>query len=134
MVSRHKIGNAKPIICGHNIGNLPRRFAKGMETKPNGFDNPFMEKFYKQNGADWFFILNDLILDTLQMARLKWTELTAFNLGTCANALGLTLISAHRALPDTIANAKVVIRILRALRSDGTGESKYERQKFNLNY
>jgi DNA polymerase III epsilon subunit-like protein len=134
MVQRHKVGNSKPVICGHNIGTLPRRIVLGKEKKPDGFDNPFMEKFFSQNKADWFNSVNELILDTLKMARLRWVELPNYSLGTCANELGLTLKEAHRALPDTIANAKVLIKMLRFFRSNGEGQEKNERKKFNLNY
>lgn len=134
MIARHKVGNSKPIIAGHNIGSLPRRIVKGKEVKPDGFDNPFMEKFFTRNNDDWFFSVNDLILDTLKMARLKWSELPSYNLGTCANEYGLTLVDAHRALPDTIFNAKVLIKMLRDLRGEGSGSSTYERKKFKLNY
>ena len=134
MLDKHKVGNSKPIIAGHNIGSLSRRIVKGKEVKPDGFDNPFMEKFFANNNDDWFFSVNDLILDTLKMARLKWAELPSYNLGTCANEYGLTLVDAHRALPDTIFNAKVLIKMLKDLRGEGSGSSTYERKKFNLNY
>lgn len=134
MLDKHKVGNSKPIIAGHNIGSLPRRIIKGKEVKPDGFDNPFMEKFFANNKDDWFFSVNDLIMDTLKMARIKWAELPSYNLGTCANEYGLTLVDAHRALPDTIFNAKVLIKMLRDLRGEGSGSSTYERKKFNLNY
>ena len=134
MLDKHKVGNSKPIIAGHNIGSLPRRIVKGKEVKPDGFDNPFMEKFFVNNNDDWFFSVNDLMMDTLKMARIKWAELPSYNLGTCANEYGLTLVDAHRALPDTIFNAKVLIKMLRDLRGEGSGSSTYERKKFNLNY
>ena len=134
MLDKHKVGNSKPIIAGHNIGSLSRRIVKGKEVKPDGFDNPFMEKFFVNNSDDWFFSVNDLIMDTLKMARIKWVELPSYNLGTCANEYGLTLVDAHRALPDTIFNAKVLIKMLRDLRGEGSGSSTYERKKFNLNY
>lgn len=134
MIDRHTIGNSKPIIAGHNIGSLPRRIVKGREVKPDGFDNPFMEKFFKENGDDWFYRVNDLIMDTLKMARLRWPELSNYRLGTCANELGLTLVGAHRALPDTIANAKFLIKMLRDCRGEGNSSNNYTRKKFNLNY
>ena len=133
-IDKHKLGNSKPIIAGHNIGSLPRRILKGKEVKPDGFDNPFMEKFFHENGDCWFSSINDVIIDTLKMARLKWRELPNYALGTCANELGMTLENAHRALPDTIANAKVLIKMLKSLRGEGAGQSTYTRKKFNLNY
>ena len=133
-IKKHTVGNSKPIIAGHNIGNIPRRVVKGKEVGPNGFDNPFMEIFFKNNKADFFASVNDLIIDTLQMARLKFWELPSFSLGVVANELGLTLSQAHRALPDTIANAQVLVKMLKSLRGDGGVGTKYKREKFDLNY
>lgn len=133
-IKSHTVGNSKPIIAGHNIGWLPRRIVRGKEVKPNGFDNPFMEKFFKDNKSDFFSSINDLIYDTLQMARTKYWELPSYSLGVVANELGLTLKEAHRALPDTIANAKVLIKMLKSLRGGGDSKKNYVREKFDLNY
>lgn len=133
-IKSHTVGNSKPIIAGHNIGWLPRRIVRGKEVKPNGFDNPFMEKFFKDNKSDFFSSINDLIYDTLQMARTKYWELPSYSLGVVANELGLTLKEAHRALPDTIANAKVLIKMLKSLRGSGDSKKNYVREKFDLNY
>jgi DNA polymerase III epsilon subunit-like protein len=133
-IKTHTVGNSKPIIAGHNIGWLPRRIVKKKEVEPNGFDNPFMEIFFENNKADFFGSVNDLIMDTLQMARLKYWELPSFSLGVVANELGLTLSQAHRALPDTVANAQVLIKMLKSLKGDGSSNTKYTREKFDLNY
>lgn len=133
-IKKHQVGNSKPIIAGHNIGWLPRRIIKGKEVEPNGFDNPFMEIFFANNKSDFFASVNDLIIDTLQMARLKYWELSSFSLGVVANELGLTLKEAHRALPDTVANAQVLIKMLKSLKGDGGSGTKYVRKKFDLNY
>lgn len=131
IISKHTIGNSKPIMAGHNIGWLPRTVKKG----PNGFDNPFMEIFFNTNGKDYFALVNDIFMDTLQMARIRWYELPSYTLGSCANELGLTLKEAHRALPDTIANAKFLIKMLKSTRGEGAaGKSEYKRRKFTLNY
>lgn len=132
MINRHTVGNSKPIIVGHNIGSLPRRIIKGKEVGPDGFDNPFMEILFKDNDDDWFYSINDEIIDTLKWARLKWTELPNFSLGTCANEVGLTLKEAHRALPDTVANAKFFIKMFQHLRGEGSLKSRYKRRKFNF--
>jgi len=133
-IKTHKKGNNKPIMCGHNIGWLPRRIKKGKIEKPNGFDNPFMEVFFKNNKSDYFYEINDVIWDTLPMARTKFKNLASYTLGSVANALGLTLKEAHRALPDTKANAHVLIKMLQSLRGDGGESAKYEREKFTMNY
>lgn len=134
-LEKHKEGNSKPIIAGHNIGSLPRRFVKGKEKKPDGFDNPFMEKWFARHKQDFFFTVNELIFDTLKMARIRWSELPSYSLGICANEVGLTLKEAHRALPDTEANAKFLIKLLQSLRGDGTQSGKKRiRRKVNFNF
>ena len=134
MIERHTVGNVKPIIAGHNVGSLSRRIVKGKEVGPDGFDNPFMEKLFQENNDDWFYSINDEIIDTLKWARLKWTELPNFSLGTCANEVGLTLKEAHRALPDTVANANFLIKMFQHLRGEGSLKSRYKRKKFNFNF
>ena len=132
MIERHTNGNSKPIIAGHNIGSLPRRFVKMKEVAPDGFDNPFMEILFRDNEDDFFFSVDDMIIDTLKWSRLKWTELSNYSLGTCANEVGLTLKEAHRALPDTVANAKFLIKMFQHLRGEGSLKSRYKRRKFNF--
>lgn len=133
-LTKHTVGNSKPIMAGHNIGTLPRRIINGKEKKPDGFDNPFMEVFFEQNGADYFASINEYIIDTLKEARLIWYEAPGFNLGTCANSLDITLKEAHRALPDTEANAKVLIKMLKQYRGEGSKKSNYVRRKYNFNF
>lgn len=117
---RHTEGNSKPILAGHNI----RRF-----------DNPFFYKFFETHGKDLDKYINNVrIIDTLEEARLKWFESSDFTLGTCANKVGITHKEAHRALPDTIVNAKVLIKFLQSLRGDGNETEEYVRRKFNFNF
>jgi DNA polymerase III epsilon subunit-like protein len=132
MIEKHTLGNNKPIIAGHNIGSLTRRIVKGKEVAPDGFDNPFMEKLFNDFNDDWFSSVNDEIIDTLKWSRLKWTEMTSYSLGPVANEVGLTLKEAHRALPDTVANAKFLIQIFRHLRGEGSLKSTYKRRKYNF--
>lgn len=134
MIERHTIGNSKPQLVGHNIGSLPRRIVRGTEKGPDGFDNPFMEVLFKDNGEDFFDFIDDFIIDTLKMARMKWVELPNYSLGTCANEVGLTLKEAHRALPDTVANANFFIKMMQHLRGEGTQKNKYKRKKFSFNF
>lgn len=117
---RYTVGNAKPILAGHNIKK---------------FDNPFLEKFLSRGNYD----LNKMIcetqmIDTLEWARLRWFDAPSFSLGVCVNAVGLTLKEAHRALPDTEANAQLLIKMLKGLRGEGQSEKKYERRKFKFNF
>lgn len=118
-LEKHTIGNSKPIISGHNIKK---------------FDNPFSEKFFKDNKSDFYKLISPLCIDTIEWARLRWYNLSNFSLGTCANEVGLTLKTAHRALPDTISNAKFLIKMLESLRGFGGVEQKKERRKYNFNY
>ena len=127
-------GTIKPVIIGHNIGSLPRRIVRGKEKAPDGFDNPFMEKLFFDNGGDFFDSINDDIIDTLKWSRLKWFELPSYALGAVAAEVNLTLNDAHRALPDTIANAKFAIKMFQHLRGEGSSKSSYERRKFDLKF
>jgi DNA polymerase III alpha subunit (gram-positive type) len=119
LIKKHTSGSNKPIIAGHNI---------------KAFDNPFTIKFFEENGGDFKKSINSFEIDTLEMVRLRWSELSSYSLGVCASALGLTLKEAHRALPDTIANAQLLIKLLQSLRSEGGEESTYTRKKYSLNY
>jgi DNA polymerase III alpha subunit (gram-positive type) len=118
LFTRHTIGNNKPIVAGHNIIS---------------FDMPFMDKIYFDNKKDFSKIISDYLIDTYDLVRMVWPELSSYSLGVCAHALGLTLKEAHRALPDTIANAKVLQVLLGNLRGHGSIEKTHVRKKFNFN-
>lgn len=118
-IERHTEGSHKPVLAGHNIIK---------------FDNPFFDKFMKEEKVDVFKLLSPDIQDTLKMAHLRWPELPNYSLGTCANEVGQTLVEAHRALPDTVANAKFLIKMLKNLRGEGSAETSYKRRKFNFNF
>jgi DNA polymerase III alpha subunit (gram-positive type) len=120
LIKRHTVGNSRPIIAGHNIKK---------------FDNPFLVRLFERNKSDFFKSINEFQIDTLEWARIKWFELPNYSLGTCANEVGLTLKEAHRALPDTVANAKFLIKLLESLRGDGSSaESTYVRKKYKFNF
>ena len=117
---RYTIGNAKPILAGHNIKK---------------FDNPFLEKMLLRGGYNLDKMINETqMIDTLEWARLRWFEASSFSLGVCVNAVGLTLKEAHRALPDTEANAQLLIKMLKGLRGEGQSEKKYEKRKYKFNF
>jgi len=116
----NKVGNSKPIICGHNIIK---------------FDNPFMEVLFSDNKEDFNKHIDESMkIDTLYWARLRWFEMPAFNLSTCCNEVDVTLKGAHRALPDTISNAQLFIKFMKSFRGEGSQESNYIRRKFKANY
>tara|TARA_B110001452_G_scaffold216099_1_gene187402 strand:- start:65 stop:949 length:885 start_codon:yes stop_codon:yes gene_type:complete len=120
MFKRYTVGNAKPILAGHNIKK---------------FDNPFLEKMLSREGHDLNKLICDTqMIDTLEWARLRWFDAPSFSLGVCVNAVGLTLKEAHRALPDTEANAELLIKMLKGLRGEGQSEKKYVKRKFNFNF
>lgn len=120
IINRYTIGNAKPILAGHNIKK---------------FDNPFLQKMLSREGYDLDKMICDTqMIDTLEWARLRWFEAPSHSLGVCVNAVGLTLKEAHRALPDTEANAQLLIKMLKGLRGEGSAEKKYEKRKFNFNF
>lgn len=114
------VGNSKPISAGHNIKK---------------FDNRFMVKLFEDNGFQYEkFINSTQMIDTLEWARLRWWEMSSFSLGNCANKVGITLKESHRALPDTIANAHFLIKLLENLRGEGLEEVEYVRRKYNFNF
>jgi len=117
-IDSHKVGNNKPILTGHNIIK---------------FDNFFLEKLYLSVKKDLYKSVNDFMLDTLNFAWLKWTEASAFNLSTCLNQVDIVLKEAHRALHDTRANAKLLIKYIELLRGAGESKKNYKRPKFKIN-
>lgn len=118
-LAKHTVGNSKPIATGHNIID---------------FDNPFMKNLFAKNGFDFEKCINSFMLDTYDLAQIRWFDAPAFNLGSCANELGLTLKEAHRALADATANAKVLIKMLKSLRGEGDQKSTYQRRRYKLNF
>lgn len=117
---RYTIGNAKPILAGHNIKK---------------FDNPFLEKFLLRGNYDLSKMISETqMIDTLEWARLRWFDAPSFSLGVCVNSVGLTLKEAHRALPDTEANAQLLIKMLKGLRGEGQSEKKYKKRKYKFNF
>lgn len=118
LIDKYTIGNNKPILAGHNIKK---------------FDNAFLEKLLSRKGYELSsLICPTQMIDTLEWARLKWFEAASYSLGVCCNAVGLTLKEAHRALPDTEANAQLLIEMIKGLRGHGSSETKYERRKFHF--
>ena len=119
-IKKYTIGNAKPILAGHNIKK---------------FDNPFLDKMLSKNGYDMSKLFSETqMIDTLEWARLRWFDAPSFALGVCANAVGVRIKDAHRALPDTEANAEFLIKMLKGLRGEGTQEGTYEKRKFKMNF
>jgi len=109
-----KSSSSKPILAGHNI---------------DSFDNGFLEELFamRKKKVDKY-VNKTLTIDTLKWSRLKWLESPNFKLGQCCSNAGVVIKEAHRALPDTEANAKLVISFLKLLRGEvSAGEVKKER-------
>lgn len=113
--TKWKSKSKKPILAGHNIDK---------------FDNPHLDDFMLCHKMDVLKIFENDSIDTLKWARMKWIadpEMAKFSLGDCCKKLGIRLIDAHSAMPDTEANAKLLISMLQSLRGTG-GEMSFEPQ------
>ncbi len=72
------------------------------------FDCKFLDNIAKKMG----YKMTDERMDTLMMSRAKLSHLRFHNLKTICGYLGIELIGAHRAVNDTIATAKVFLKLL----------------------
>lgn len=72
------------------------------------FDFPFISYYAKPLG----YILNNPTQDTLLIAQKYLGQLKHFNLAKVCEFLGVSLIGAHRAVNDTVATAKVFIKLM----------------------
>ena len=72
------------------------------------FDCKFLDNIAKKMG----YKMTDDRMDTLMMSRAKLSHLRFHNLKTICGYLGIELIGAHRAVNDTIATAKVFLKLL----------------------
>ena len=116
--TKHKSKSKKPILAGHNIDK---------------FDNPHLGDFLECNKIDALKLFENDSIDTLKWARLKWIadpEMSKFNLGACCDKLGIRLLDAHSAMPDTEANAKLLVSMLKSLRGDGEVVEKNDGSRF----
>ena len=119
-LEKHTEGNSKPILAGHNIKK---------------FDNPFLESFLDLHKIKMDSLINQTqMIDTLEWSRLRWFDMPSYALGVVANEVGVTLKDAHRALPDTVANAKYLIKLLQSFRGEGTQQSTYVRKKYSMDF
>lgn len=111
-ISRFIKGRNKPYMCGHNIVN---------------FDLEFIVNLFELNKKDASNYFDEFILDTLWLSRLAIVENPKFNLAACCEYYGIEHVNAHRALPDTIVTAKLLISILKRMRSQAS-EGKVEKR------
>lgn len=106
---KHKRVSKKPMLCGHNIEK---------------FDNPWIDYFFLCNKKDAAQHFENWCIDTMWWAGMKWPEvgenesLLDHKLGTCCIASGIKLSNAHSAMPDTEANAQLIISFIKSLRGE----------------
>lgn len=112
---------SKPILAGHNIDK---------------FDIPFIEaQLLSKIGRKVGQTFNkEVTFDTMKMARAVWVESTDYRLPTCCANFNHLIEQAHRALPDTEANAKLLIDILNRMRGLGVTDNKRERLRVNYEF
>lgn len=109
----------KGLLGGHNF---------------DGYDKPFLVQMYKdaKKRLDRHLTLENT-LDSLVWSKYKWVESPNYKLATCCANYGIELVDAHRALPDTEANAQLIINFLNDLRNGDSGTEK-EEQRFRFNF
>lgn len=117
-----KSKSKKPVLSGHNIDK---------------FDNPHLADFFEQQKVDILKFVEDDSIDTLKWARMKWIadpEMTKFNLGACCKKAGIRLLDAHSAMPDTEANAKLLVKMLTSLRGTGGEVIEEKKERFRQSF
>lgn len=107
-LSFQRRGKNLPKLVGHNIKN---------------FDLAFITGLFELNEVDITQYFNGDVYDTMDWARDKWID-GRFNLQSVCQRFGIEHVSAHRALPDTIATAKVFIKFIQLLRAEQITEKK----------
>lgn len=118
-LGEHKIGSSKPILAGHNMDR---------------FDIGFLEQLFNIRKRNLNKDVNmDVTLDTLKLSRIKFIDSSKHTLGVACKNSGVILKDAHRALPDTVANAKLLIEMLKSLRGDGS-TTKKERPRVSYEF
>lgn len=81
-------------LVGHNIRD---------------FDMKFVNRHLQQVGMP---PMDNVLIDTVDLARQKMPQLGSHKLGTLANEFGIDYSKAHRAMEDVKINADVFIRLL----------------------
>ena len=70
--------------------------------------------------------------DTLKMSRHMITNTERHTLGLSCGARGIVIEEAHRAMPDTEANAKLLIKLLQAGRSDNSIDGTRKKKRIDF--
>lgn len=114
---------SKPILVGHNLN----------------FDVPFLINWFTlakldpskifQGNKDYWGNWQPIILDTIHLSRARWPELSVFKLGSCAEASGVEVVDAHRAIADVVVTSQIFAQDLLLMRSkSGVSSSKNSEQ------
>lgn len=115
-----KVGNAKPVLIGHNLDK---------------FDIPFLDNMFSVFKEDLSKYVNtDFTIDTMWWARCKREEQTNYKLGTCCEIENIELIDAHRAITDTRATKDLAKSFLRGLKSEAGTQSKENRYRTKFQF
>ncbi len=112
VLKKAKKGSRKPIVVFHN----------------KKFDVPFLENMFITFDDDIHKYIERFDC-TLEKSREKWVEKPNFKLASVASYCNIDTPQTHRALPDTIITAKVLIYLLKCLRSD-IDEQEEDKEKF----
>ncbi len=94
------------------------------------FDITFLSYFIEKEGYKDRF--NNLIIDTLMVAKELYYYLPNKKLGTIVEELGIKLEGAHRAINDTRATAKMFVRMAEDLEKKGLDINTYAHSEKNI--
>ena len=97
-----------PVLVGHNFLS---------------FDLPFLVNAFEFCKLDLSKFVHTEVEDTMKWSRYTFQTSVNYKLGTCCENFGITLAEAHRALPDTIATAKLWIQLMKNLRGKNDNNS-----------
>ena len=76
------------------------------------FDIGFIKRYALEIGSD----INNTVLDTLELARVLFPDLTKHRLKTIAKLLKIKLVNHHRAVDDADATSKILLKCMNMLR------------------
>jgi len=123
---KYKVGKyTLPILAGHNIFKFDLNFLIYLFDL---FETP------SANGNSALYKYIEYAFDTQEFSRIKYggVEVENYQLGTVCRKHGITLVDAHRALADTVANAKLFKKFVQEIRG-GTKtiiETEIKKTKF----
>ena len=118
-IKKHKNGTKKPYLAGQNIIK---------------FDLEFIENLFEYCGHDIEKYFNEEIIDTMIWSRHRWPTEGKHNLAVISERCGLEHTQAHRALPDTLITAKVVIQCLKNLQGQGQAVEEKKQERFRTTF